>query len=452
MAYGGESWAKKLARHSVWEQVFEIAKAKSKFLVLAGPEAADVRALRARGIPPERITGVDLDQASIDSSRLVEPRANWLIGDLFETCKKQRRGFDVLLLDFCFQLNEKNVDYFAKCAAFAARDGAIVVGAFSYGREQKATLADIKAASGEVKGFSGSLFAGAETPNAGLSRAASFQNWSARAFQLRGCSFDIVAGVSYVSFRASGGGTPMLYVVGRISRSKKSTKSNIRVTRVDSAHEKAHSLVREKAVAQARESSTETAADLFNVESGTLRAWRAVATRERRDISDPSIGVETIGLVSGARPDDSAAKLFERSLGDASPNSKGLAGRFERIKRKAERRLFLHDLAISLFKRRLEAFKKHSQKQEERRSQERLELVSILNSRGGSAEKRRALDDAEIFRWQQEEQAHKEWAIEKQKWDSALAECEKELRLLGFEWPAEAAYRKPNARIQTANP
>ena len=142
MAYGGESNAKKLARAEFWNHVYWLRwkdgqHGDDRVLVLAGPEAADIRCLRAVGIDPRQVTAIDTDEASIKSSRQVVPDANYVIGDVFEYVRGEGRGqFDVIFLDFCCTLSPDLIakTHVATLQGLRKRDGFIGVGAM-YGRE-----------------------------------------------------------------------------------------------------------------------------------------------------------------------------------------------------------------------------------------------------------------------------------------------------------------------------
>lgn len=109
MAYGGESNAKRLARLSLWSGIKRVQwrndpERVKRILVLAGPEAADIRTLRYLGIEPSKITAVDTNPVHIESCKAMEPDATYIVGDVFEhlkTCKARELKYDALFLDFC---------------------------------------------------------------------------------------------------------------------------------------------------------------------------------------------------------------------------------------------------------------------------------------------------------------------------------------------------------------
>lgn len=142
--YGGESNAKKLARLQFWldtlhlrlHAIGDVQKLdRLRALVLAGPEAADVRTLHAMDVPLKNITAVDINRSCIESSAAVLPGANYVCADVHEVARKARRGYDVVFLDFCCPLSAKTVDQAVSIASLALKDRGVFGMGVMYGRE-----------------------------------------------------------------------------------------------------------------------------------------------------------------------------------------------------------------------------------------------------------------------------------------------------------------------------
>jgi hypothetical protein len=145
MSYGGESNAKKIARLRVWlEMLRHTEKTKdvreSRALVLAGPEAGDIRALMALGVLPENITAVDVDPEALESSRRIVPAANYVLGDVLKVVSKKRRKkktkrYDMVFLDYCSPISERAVQKSVRVAKEALVNNGYFCTGFMYGRE-----------------------------------------------------------------------------------------------------------------------------------------------------------------------------------------------------------------------------------------------------------------------------------------------------------------------------
>jgi len=117
-----------------------------RVLVLAGPEAADIRCLRAVGVDPKRVTAVDINADHIESSRAIVPEASYVVGDVFEYLKGEGcNGFDVMFLDFCGPTSAESMDAVARGIrhGLRGREGIIAIG-HMYGREREEACRRIK--------------------------------------------------------------------------------------------------------------------------------------------------------------------------------------------------------------------------------------------------------------------------------------------------------------------
>jgi hypothetical protein len=307
--YPGDSDSKRVARMRVWfDAISEPANAVRggpdpndvDIMVLSGPEACDARCALALGADAERITCVDADADAIASARAALPGPNYVTGDVRQACWSARRALDVLCLDFCQQLTMKSVRYMAQCASYSLREGGLLIAAFSFGREgptarsqvdrQRTVLSEMEPADVGLRDPYGVLPRGAVTdPRNAQTRYLTFLDYAKRAFTSFGCAFVIGTmcfdSVSYTSRTADRPGTPMLYVIGRITRKRSlgrekgivrcnPTWLHCTVSPVDAPEQ-----VREVAVTWARRSGSAVAANLLNLREPQVRAWLAVANR-----------------------------------------------------------------------------------------------------------------------------------------------------------------------------
>lgn len=230
MTYGGESWNKKGARFTMLGKAVERHARENRCrpptcMVLSGPDAADVRFLRASGVPVLNIIAVDTDSASCDAARRVEPGCVVREMDVVDAARLHRETVDILVLDLCAQLSEQTVDLFAKVAGIACRSGAVVIAAFSYGREIGARMENVSAmrthARTWIKDRSGIIHARLND-NAKRARLETFMLYARRSFQKRLLTWvgthegPVVA--FYSSQKEGRGSTPMMYVSGTVVR------------------------------------------------------------------------------------------------------------------------------------------------------------------------------------------------------------------------------------------
>lgn len=320
--YGGESWNKKLARAEVFRRALPRLHGRSGYaMVLAGPDAADVRLLRAVGIPSERIVAVDIDAECIKAAASVG--ATVFHGDIVEAARAYRGQVSLFVADFCSQMNEVTIELLAKAACIACELGASVVGAFSYGREIGRRAEVVKAAA-SVKFSSNRERFG--LPSARKTRDSVpcqarldvFNDHAKVAFAKRNRTLVLPKNpaIFYFASRDAGGGTPMMYVHGSITELVRSThgpeydrrnrhrmgcqyewalvdgkfdyeqwsKGVVYVTKLTGGEKR----VRAAAVALAREESSAAAADIYCLSTGRVAAWLAVDTmrRQREEASE----------------------------------------------------------------------------------------------------------------------------------------------------------------------
>lgn len=147
MGYGGESNAKKVARAYAWMSMFSVhgedteSISDRRFLVLAGPEAGDIKTLIGFGASPENITAVDVDEGALESSRRIEPRVNYQLGDVLAVVTrrhgkgKKPKRYDVIFLDYCSPISARVVRKSIQVAKVALTNGGMFCTGFMYGRE-----------------------------------------------------------------------------------------------------------------------------------------------------------------------------------------------------------------------------------------------------------------------------------------------------------------------------
>lgn len=290
MSYRGDTNSKRLGRARAWGHIGP--SPGRKYAVLCGPEAADARLLTAFGVRPADIVAIDMDEAAIESARGRVPGLVPVHGDVVHVAMKHRRSFDVMLLDFCAQLNSKTMALFARAVAIGAKDGALVVGGFSFGRESAAASARVswggriagtfhREQEGDHLAAAGLLTGKAAPADAALARLGAFHLYAREAFSSVGVGLEILNwSVGYTSREPGHPGTPMLLVGGHVRRKRDRVSapphwfSHYQVSAVDAPQQ-----VRESAVAMARRHGSAHAAAVLNVEEPRVRAWLAVATR-----------------------------------------------------------------------------------------------------------------------------------------------------------------------------
>lgn len=145
MSYGGESNAKRIARAKSWMYMLIQLKSKKppdqlRALVLSGPIAADVRVLGTMGVPPQNVTAVDIDEKAIKSSMIIEPDADYQLGDVLDVVRRSRkkligRKYDLIFLDYCSAISQRTVTKSVRVAKEALINGGIFATGFMYGRE-----------------------------------------------------------------------------------------------------------------------------------------------------------------------------------------------------------------------------------------------------------------------------------------------------------------------------
>ena len=139
--YGGESNAKKLARVLLWDHLQHVHVAShGRILVLAGPEAGDIRTLQALGIDPRNIVAVDTDPEHIAKSREIAPDAEYILGDVFEAVREfDRDTFDVMFFDFCSTVSRDTLLSCLRAAKHGLKDFGLLAIGNMYGRESAET-------------------------------------------------------------------------------------------------------------------------------------------------------------------------------------------------------------------------------------------------------------------------------------------------------------------------
>ena len=330
MAYGGESNAKKVARLKAWWQALDFMPGggmpddlkKIRALVIAGPEAADVRVLRGSGVLPEHVVAVDVDPEALESSRAVVPEATYLHGDFIDVCRrrKYRRAFDLLFIDMCSTLGEDVLVKAMQAVAFAGRHRCVLILGHMYGREQGLAASAIRAAVEDEEAFWAQERHRAKTTEGRLTAAQVRQAFKkatavisrhcvvSTAFEIRACAHGLrvvnLGFVSYRSGRRSKGrscGVPMIYhiywcsrlvrrtrreraqaglrmyeEIERIRNFADTTGTDLLMDDPDGTHLRAEALQLSDAFGTAQ------AADLLNLKPGQIAAWRAWRTRRRR--------------------------------------------------------------------------------------------------------------------------------------------------------------------------
>lgn len=138
MTYGGESWAKKLARIQYWKRAHSLvgtdAFLSARYLVLCGPDAGDAKCLVGMGVDPTRIVAVDTDRAALDSACAFKG-PEYVHGDVRGVARKMRGRFAHVFLDLCSTIGPASAKLVAQTGAFALRENGILGSGFMYGRE-----------------------------------------------------------------------------------------------------------------------------------------------------------------------------------------------------------------------------------------------------------------------------------------------------------------------------
>lgn len=290
-SYGGESPAKKLARQRLWDDIRRMygeGFPGARIMVLAGPEAADARVLRAHGVNASKIILVDVDREALESSARIVPGARTFHGSALDAAKKYAGQIDVIVMDYCAQLRPESVSDFARTASFALRRcGGIAAFGMSYGREigkAAAAVARGRAVEAIVQELVRAKYDD-EKPKV-RSDMAQFRARkhvscveSVRAFRAIGMGFRPEVAIGYVSRTDAKPGTPMIYVAGKAKRGAAYRPDVLKATQIRGGLWEIKNDMRARAVEIARVAGSETASDLMNLDAGTVRAWLALANR-----------------------------------------------------------------------------------------------------------------------------------------------------------------------------
>jgi hypothetical protein len=138
MSYAGDTDPKRFARFYLWITIRELLGEfqRRRFLVLAGPEAGDARALAALGVPPDHIVAVDRDAKAVEKARAAYGHlARFVHGDVLDIVKSMRHRFDAIFLDYCSPISNRTIDYTMRVAAWGLRAEGYIGAGFMYGRE-----------------------------------------------------------------------------------------------------------------------------------------------------------------------------------------------------------------------------------------------------------------------------------------------------------------------------
>ena len=258
--YGGESPAKTICRNLFWSDVESRMKGKfckSKFLVLAGDEAGDVRNLYSRGA--KHVTAVDIIPQALYESKAIFARhypqnsVKWTIGDVGNTPGK----FDVVFLDWCTFATNKALENSFRIAKRKVRSGGFLALGFSYTRQ---------------RGYKQTVSASGV-----LQRKHDLQRF------IEDQPFGLLNTWRYFSQKSPGpGGAGMLYYLlqhGAESRPHMITHLNQRYERA--SHE-LHCVIQEhRKLAKSHDDLTRIA-NRFMIDREVLSGWKAVMTRQRK--------------------------------------------------------------------------------------------------------------------------------------------------------------------------
>lgn len=312
--YRGESWPKKVARTLFWHRVVSLLGMErmrsAKILVLSGPVAGDALCAVAHGASPQNIIAVDIDEESIASSRAwaderlsdarIAERPRFIVSDVQRL--RHDMKFDVVFLDFCCTVGPA-VKLFAKVASKHAREGAVIGVGFMYGRERGAFVKARKEYDADVASDSyrdavrfveanrrgGPGEALVDTGHAPVARMAFAHDEIGRMSASLGMKCHMGEGcITYHSGDSGGGGSPMMYLIGRRVRKHVYGFADDATARMAEDEYSVHvlpeseSAVREACVVHYDEASAASLACLYNVPMARIAAWRAVDTRERR--------------------------------------------------------------------------------------------------------------------------------------------------------------------------
>lgn len=328
MSYGGESWAKKVARLQYWIHAAETVGAdrfwRSKFLVLAGPDAGDCRMLvHMFGVPPSQIVAVDRSAEALASAKEACPGPEYVAGDIVAAARERRHRFDHVFVDLCSTIGPGSASVVARAAAQAIRSDGIVGCGYMYGRESAAGRAaldrvrrgldrqfeNIRAMDpvyrkkylaafrdisrddpfGSVEAMEDFVMQANSSDETPAHLRVTAADWITKdAFRTVGFWYAQHFSIAYRSTKDNGGGVPMLYGMGGVKRGATPAwgvdwlvshpRRALRVA--PDAHEGA----REACVHFRRMglSNADIAAGM-GVSGARIAAWLAVDTRERKD-------------------------------------------------------------------------------------------------------------------------------------------------------------------------
>lgn len=330
--YRGDSAFKKSARLEYWlramHEVGEERFVKQRFLGLAGREAADAKCLVGIGVPPKNIVLAERSSSAARQARAAAPEGVVVEeGDVLSVAKRPmyRRTFDHVLLDFCSPLCQALILLVGRVGGAALKREGTVGAAFMFGRERDLD-GNLGKSFVEIGRAYQELYSGPDDPHpAYRSRA-----WAL--FHFLGWSLidnNLVAWATFATGYMSGSarrkGVPMIYMQCHARRPFRRVKRSVRRRQmqryaksffdVDTGYrldlsDAERQLKRDVLMfSECVDSGSERAALLFNVSPGTVRAWKAHATRGTYGFD---VQTEMLGLMERHPPGRGGGKAVAK--------------------------------------------------------------------------------------------------------------------------------------------
>jgi len=296
--YKGDSPGKKLARTIFWNEMAEKKilehDRRNTVLTLCG-SGGDSRTLQGLGFPRGTVVSAELDRTALDSyaevaglnplriirgdelvSTLVDGKSELVlhhdVRDTASLLQVAKVKADVIFLDFCSPLLQRNVQCALRCAQRCLRPGGVLALGFMYGREQKSNK-------------TGRLVSNLRNhvDNAPEQRVLAVEYMMRKEEKRFGLRLNYMMSVAYSSVTEGSKGVPMLYVgwkrVGSGMAPLRGIPKGEPYCRIFGSFKEIETRLRDLVLDMSSRVGTEPVAAMFSLSPGTIAAWKAHRTR-----------------------------------------------------------------------------------------------------------------------------------------------------------------------------